>query len=203
MKYSFCGFSFDLMMLKHNHTILHVKDSCRYFERCYSCVMWISAWRCDIVRIDWYVANNGTCLFFFVVLDLILARFSSQPFFATTAENIVKCEVINMTPVYPSLKYRTNTGNTKGRYLSIYSADIKMDVPRVIHMTSSLLWFFVWSLSHQSPLKVNSRWGNGGRCYSNNIIKYESVESWLVLKGNDLVCDYGISWLCMLMQARR
>ena len=57
MKYSFCVFSFDLMMLKHNHTLLHVKDSCRYFERCYSCVMWIPAWRCDIVRIAWYVAK--------------------------------------------------------------------------------------------------------------------------------------------------
>ena len=64
MKYSFCGISFDLMMLKHNHTQLHVKDSCRYFERCYSCVMWIPACRCDIVRIDLYVTNNGTCLFF-------------------------------------------------------------------------------------------------------------------------------------------
>ena len=101
-----------------------------------------------------------------------------------------------------SLKYCTNAGNTKGCYVSIYFPHTKMDVPGVLYMKPFLLWFFVWSLSYKSPLKVNSRWGNGGRCYSNNILKYESVESWLVLKGNDLVCDYGIRWSCVLMQTQ-
>ena len=49
------------------------------------------------------------------------------------------------------------------------SADITFDVPGVLYMKPVLSWFVIWSTCYQSQLNVNSRTGNVGQYYQNNI----------------------------------
>ena len=96
-----------------------------------------------------------------------LAVFSPQSVFVATPNN---CGVwSNQCATTFSLKHFTNTGNTEGRYVSTYSADITFDVPGVLYMKLVLSWLSIWSTSYQNQLNVNTRRGNVGQYYQNNI----------------------------------